>query len=49
MATYQADFPWLAGNKSLEGYYYPDTYRIRRDATMDEVIRTMLRQFDKKI
>lgn len=28
---------------------YPDTYRIRQDATADHVIRTMLRQFDKKI
>jgi UPF0755 protein len=49
LSTYQSEYPWLMGVSSLEGFYYPDTYRIRRDATMDEVIRVMLRQFDRKI
>ena len=28
---------------------YPDTYRIRPNGTADDVIRTMLREFQKKI
>lgn len=48
-SKYQSEYKWLTGVNSLEWYYYPDTYRIRRGATMDEVIRVMLRQFDKKI
>lgn len=48
-AEYQHDFPWLAGVSSLEGYLYPDTYRLRQDATTDDAIRVMLREFDKKI
>lgn len=46
---YQRDFPWLAGVSSLEWYLYPDTYRLRQDATTDDAIRVMLREFDKKI
>jgi UPF0755 protein len=48
-SQYQKDFPWLVGLTSLEGFLYPDTYRLRQDATMDDVIRVMLREFDKKI
>lgn len=48
-AQYQADFPFLAGVTSLEGFLYPDTYRIRPEWTADDVIRVMLREFSKKI
>ena len=48
-AEYQRDFAWLAGVASLEWYLYPDTYRLRQDATIDDAIRVMLREFDKKL
>ena len=48
-SQYQRDFPFLTGVASLEGFLYPDTYRLRQDATTDDAIRVMLREFDKKI
>ncbi|MBC7504016.1 endolytic transglycosylase MltG [Candidatus Gracilibacteria bacterium] len=48
-STYQSDFAFLSGVSSLEGFLYPDTYRLRQDATLDDAIRVMLREFDKKI
>ncbi len=40
--------PYLApGVHSLEGLLYPDTYRIAHDATVDDVVRTMVRRFDQ--
>jgi len=33
---------------SLEGFLFPDTYRIFRDATPDEIVRIMLDNFDRK-
>lgn len=46
---YQKDFSFLSGVKSLEWFLYPDTYRLRQDATTDDAIRVMLREFGKKI
>lgn len=34
---------------SLEGYLFPDTYRIFEDATADEIIRKMVNTLDAKI
>ncbi len=34
---------------SLEGYLFPDTYRIRKDASIEEILETMLDEFGKKI
>jgi len=48
-AVYQKDFPFLEGVTSLEGFLYPDTYRIRKLGDADDAIRVMLREFDKKI
>ncbi len=48
-SSYQSEFPWLAGTVNLEWYLYPDTYRLRQDATTDDVIHVMLREFDRKI
>jgi UPF0755 protein len=40
--------PYLpSGVHSLEGLLYPDTYRIARGATVNDVIRTMVRRFDQ--
>jgi len=36
-------------NISLEGYLFPDTYRYFAYATIDDVLRKMLNNFDKKL
>lgn len=46
---YQTDFPFLKNASSLEWFLYPDTYRLRQEAWVDDAIRVMLREFDKKI
>lgn len=48
----QYDYGFLADkpkNASLEGYLYPDTYNIYRDATPSEIITKMLDNFGQKI
>lgn len=45
-------FPSLAGKSGdvgLEGYLYPDTYRVFRDATSRDIIKKMLENFEKKL
>ncbi len=34
---------------SLEGYLFPDTYRIYKDATIEDVLKKMLDNFDSKL
>ncbi|MBU4332440.1 endolytic transglycosylase MltG [Patescibacteria group bacterium] len=34
---------------SLEGYLFPDTYRIYKDASLDDIITKMLDNFDSKL
>jgi len=49
---YSADFDFLKDKPSyvgLEGYLFPDTYRIFQDATLDEIVVKMLNNFDKKL
>lgn len=50
-SSYVADYPFLEGvyDDSLEGFLYPDTYRIPTNATADDVIRMMLDQFAVQI
>ncbi len=38
----------LPENASLEGYLFPDTYRIASTATVSDVIETMLNRFDEQ-
>lgn len=38
----------LSPNRSLEGYLFPDTYRIAKDDTAHDVIMKMLGNFDMK-
>lgn len=52
---YSSDFEFLknisrknTGFSPLEGYVFPDTYRIFKDATPEDIIRVMLRNFDRK-
>lgn len=49
---FRGNFPFLADapqNAGLEGYLFPDTYRIFRDATPEDIITKMLANFDKKL
>ena len=41
-------FNKLPGNDSLEGYFFPDTYRIFNDADLDDVVLKALNNFDYK-
>lgn len=43
------EFSFLKERDSLEGFLYPDTYRIRTDATALQIARILLREFEKKI
>lgn len=36
-------------DENLEGYLFPDTYLIGKDADSQQIIRTMLSTFDKKV
>jgi len=38
----------LPDNASLEGYLFPDTYRLASTATVTDVIETMLNRFDEQ-
>ncbi len=42
-------FKELPKNTTLEGYLFPDTYRIFRDATTEDIIKKMLDTFDQKL
>ncbi|MDO8599599.1 MAG: endolytic transglycosylase MltG, partial [bacterium] len=33
----------------LEGYLFPDTYRVYADATIEDIVRKMLENFDRKL
>lgn len=49
---YSADFELLADkpkNYGLEGYLFPDTYRIYENANIDDIVRKMLANLDKKL
>lgn len=49
---FSTQFPFLAelpAGATLEGYLFPDTYRIAKDATAREVIERMLTTFDHKL
>lgn len=37
------------GDKSLEGYLFPDTYKFYKDSLPEEIVKKMLNNFDKKI
>ncbi len=49
---WSSNYPFLLDSVSpptLEGFLFPDTYRIFTDATPDDVIRKMLSNFNEKI
>jgi UPF0755 protein len=48
----RTDFDFLAGlpaGATLEGYLFPDTYRLPADATATDLIETMLYTFDRRV
>ncbi len=49
---FKKDYPFLKGLKntsSLEGYLFPDTYRIFVNSSPEEIIRKFLENFENKI
>jgi UPF0755 protein len=34
---------------SLEGYLYPDTYRVYKDASLDDIVKKMIDNFHRKV
>lgn len=50
-SSYASEYTFLQGvyDDSMEGFLYPDTYRVDAGATVDDVIRMMLDQFAAQI
>lgn len=48
-SKYQAEYKFLAGAKSLEGFLMPDTYRIFKNSSADNIIKRLLDNFEAKI
>ena len=50
-AKWKSQYDFLADAKgsTLEGYLFPDTYRIFKNATADDIVKKMLDNFDHKI
>ena len=46
---YQTKYDFLTGVDSLEGFLYPDTYRVTKNATAHEVILKLLGGFENRI
>jgi len=39
----------MALSRKLEGYLFPDTYRFKKESSLDEIIKKMTDNFDRKI
>lgn len=48
MQKLRSEYPFLSASDSLEGFIFPDTYRIALDATPDEMVRVFLDNFKAK-
>lgn len=50
-SEYVSSYPFLEGvyGDSMEGFLYPDTYRVDTNATAEDVVVMMLDQFNNKI
>lgn len=49
---FSGDFDYLKDkpkNAGLEGYLFPDTYEIRKGESLEEIVKKMLNNFDKKL
>jgi UPF0755 protein len=52
LKKYKADYGFLQdlpSNATLEGFLFPDTYRVYKNTTPEAIIRKMLENFDQKI
>ncbi|MBU1119478.1 endolytic transglycosylase MltG [Patescibacteria group bacterium] len=52
LEKYQAEYSFLIDvpeGATLEGYLFPDTYRIYKDAPPEDIIKKMLDNFDRKV
>lgn len=51
LENWQAEYGFLSAinAKTIEGFLFPDTYRIFNDATAEDIIRKMLDNFDSKL
>ena len=52
ISDFQNEFDFLkniSGNRGLEGFLFPDTYQFSYLVTEEEIIREMLRNFDRKL
>ncbi|MDO4183032.1 MAG: endolytic transglycosylase MltG, partial [Coriobacteriia bacterium] len=49
VSAYAADYSFLQGVTSLEGFLFPKTYDLASDATADSLIRAMLDQYQAEI
>ncbi len=50
-ASYRSSYSFLArmpDTSTLEGYLFPDTYRVFHDATQEDIIEKLLTNFDRK-
>ncbi len=51
-SRWQARYPFLADllpNQTIEGFLFPDTYEFRIDATPEEIVQTLLDNFDRRV
>lgn len=52
VSRWQNRFPFLRDvppNSTVEGFLFPDTYEFRIDANPDEIIETLLTNFDRRV
>ena len=49
VSSLTSEYNFLQGAASLEGFLYPDTYRVYPDATLEDIVRIMLDRFEEKI
>jgi UPF0755 protein len=52
IAGYKVQYKFFNGapeEASLEGFLFPDTYRFKNDATIKEIVKKFLDNFDKKL
>ncbi|MEI7452419.1 MAG: endolytic transglycosylase MltG [Candidatus Falkowbacteria bacterium] len=51
MKDYRGDYLFMAdapANASLEGYFFPDTYRVYASSTLDDIVKKSLDNFQSK-
>lgn len=52
LKDFSADFDFLKDKPryaGLEGYLFPDTYRVKKQATVEEIVRRLLGNFGRKL